>query len=48
MTVRRTLFKGGTILTLDASVPDLVCGDVLIEDDRIAAVGKTFPPTMRR
>ncbi|BAN97414.1 hypothetical protein E05_26480 [Plautia stali symbiont] len=42
MTVRRTLFKGGTILTLDASVPDLVCGDVLIEDDRIAAVGENL------
>ncbi len=39
MTTKRTLFKGGTILTLDANVPNLDVGDVLVEDDRIAAVG---------
>src|SRR6202167_3171215 len=34
----RTLFKGGTIVTMDAKVPNLVTGDVLIEGDRIVAV----------
>jgi cytosine/adenosine deaminase-related metal-dependent hydrolase len=35
----RILFKGGTIVTMDASVPNLATGDVLVEGDRIAAVG---------
>jgi 5-methylthioadenosine/S-adenosylhomocysteine deaminase len=35
----RTLFKGGTVLTMDPAVPNLVTGDVLVEGDRIAAVG---------
>ncbi|MBV8468066.1 MAG: amidohydrolase family protein [Burkholderiales bacterium] len=39
MATQRTLFKGGTILTLDAKVPNLAVGDVLIQDGRIAAVG---------
>jgi 5-methylthioadenosine/S-adenosylhomocysteine deaminase len=34
----RTLFKGGTIVTMDAKVPNLTSGDVLIEGDRIVAV----------
>jgi cytosine/adenosine deaminase-related metal-dependent hydrolase len=34
----RTLFKGGTIVTMDARVPNLVAGDVLVEGDRIVAV----------
>jgi cytosine/adenosine deaminase-related metal-dependent hydrolase len=34
----RTLFKGGTIVTMDAKVPNLVAGDVLVEGDRIVAV----------
>ena len=34
----RTLFKGGTIVTMDAKVPNLVTGDVLVEGDRIVAV----------
>jgi 5-methylthioadenosine/S-adenosylhomocysteine deaminase len=34
----RTLFKGGTIVTMDANVPNLVTGDVLVEGDRIVAV----------
>lgn len=38
MTTQRTLFKGGTILTLDAKVPNLAMGDVLVQDGRIAAV----------
>ncbi|SAI71698.1 chlorohydrolase [Bordetella ansorpii] len=39
MNTQRTLFKGGTILTLDAKLPNLAVGDVLVQDGRIAAVG---------
>lgn len=39
MTAQRTLFKSGIILTLDANVPNLTTGDVLVQDGRIAAVG---------
>ena len=35
----RTLFKGGTVITMDASVPNLATGDVLVEGDRIVAIG---------
>ena len=35
----RTLFKGGTIVTMDPKVPNLPTGDVLVDGDRIAAVG---------
>ena len=35
----RTLFKGGTIITMDQKVPNLPLGDVLVDGDRIAAVG---------
>jgi 5-methylthioadenosine/S-adenosylhomocysteine deaminase len=35
----RTLFKGGAVITMDAAVPNLTVGDVLVEGDRIAAVG---------
>jgi 5-methylthioadenosine/S-adenosylhomocysteine deaminase len=35
----RTLFKGGTIITMDPKVPNLATGDVLVEGGRIAAVG---------
>jgi 5-methylthioadenosine/S-adenosylhomocysteine deaminase len=38
----RILFKGGTLLTLDADVPSLPIGDVLIEADRIVAVGASL------
>src|SRR5580704_882846 len=38
----RILFKGGTLLTLDADVPSLPSGDVLIEADRIVAVGASL------
>ncbi|WP_267551824.1 amidohydrolase family protein [Rhizobium rhizogenes] len=36
---RRTLFKGGTILTMDAKTENLPVGDILVEGDRIAAIG---------
>src|SRR5580692_2759625 len=35
----RTLFKGGTIVTMDSNVPNLSTGDVLVDDSRVAAVG---------
>jgi 5-methylthioadenosine/S-adenosylhomocysteine deaminase len=35
----RTLFKGGTIVTMDPKVPNLLTGDVLVDGGRIAAVG---------
>jgi 5-methylthioadenosine/S-adenosylhomocysteine deaminase len=35
----RTLFKGGTVITMDAAVPNLAIGDVLVEGGLIAAVG---------
>ncbi|HSZ97227.1 MAG TPA: amidohydrolase family protein [Bradyrhizobium sp.] len=35
----RTLFKGGTIVTMDSNVPNLSTGDVLVDDSRIVAVG---------
>jgi cytosine/adenosine deaminase-related metal-dependent hydrolase len=34
----KTLIRGGTVLSMDPQVGDLSTGDVLIEDDRIAAV----------
>lgn len=38
----RTLIKSGMVITMDRNVPDLRQGDVLIEGDRIAAVGPTI------
>src|SRR5271154_1217887 len=35
----RTLFKGGAVVTMDSTVPDLATGDVLVDGERIAAVG---------
>jgi cytosine/adenosine deaminase-related metal-dependent hydrolase len=35
----RTLFKGGTILTMDKKAPHFGIGDLLVEGDRIAAIG---------
>jgi 5-methylthioadenosine/S-adenosylhomocysteine deaminase len=39
----RKLIKGGSVITMDARVGDLEQGDVLIEDDRIAAVAPVLP-----
>ena len=36
---KRVPFRGGHVLSTDAAVGDLFGCDVLIEDDRIAAVG---------
>ncbi len=35
---KRTVLRGGWIVTLDAGLGDFECGDLLIEDGRIAAV----------
>lgn len=35
---RRILIRGATILSMDAAVGDLPTGDILVEDDRIAAI----------
>jgi len=35
----RTLIRGGTVLSLDPHIGDLTRGDVLVEGDRIVAVG---------
>jgi 5-methylthioadenosine/S-adenosylhomocysteine deaminase len=39
---RRILFKGGVVITMDATVPDLASGDVLVEGESIAAVGASL------
>lgn len=36
--MKRVLIKGGSVISMDAAVKDLPRGDVLIEDDRIAAI----------
>jgi cytosine/adenosine deaminase-related metal-dependent hydrolase/ribose/xylose/arabinose/galactoside ABC-type transport system permease subunit len=36
---KRTLIRGGTVLSLDPELGDFASGDVLIEGDRIVAVG---------
>jgi len=40
--VALTLLQGGSIVTMDASIADMDRGDILIEDDRIAAIGPTL------
>jgi 5-methylthioadenosine/S-adenosylhomocysteine deaminase len=39
---RRTLLRGGQVLTMDPALADVLGGDLLIEDDRIAAVGPSL------
>ena len=39
----RTLIQGGAIITMDAEVPNLATGDVLVEGDRIVAVAANIP-----
>lgn len=40
-----TLIKGGIVVTMDPKLPSLSIGDVLIEGDRIAAVGANLSST---
>jgi 5-methylthioadenosine/S-adenosylhomocysteine deaminase len=35
----RTLVRGGAIVTMDRNIGDLARGDILVEGDRIAAIG---------
>jgi cytosine/adenosine deaminase-related metal-dependent hydrolase len=44
----RTLIKGGIVLTQDAQLGELPAADVLIEDDKIAAVGPNLPSDSAR
>lgn len=39
---KRTLIKGGTVITVDRELVDVAEGDVLIEDGAIVAVGRTI------
>jgi 5-methylthioadenosine/S-adenosylhomocysteine deaminase len=39
----RVLFKGGVVLTMDPELLDLPRGDVLVQGDRIIAVGSDLP-----
>ncbi|MGP4669546.1 amidohydrolase family protein [Agrobacterium pusense] len=39
---KRTLFKGATIITMDSAVPNLECGDVLVEGTRIAEIASSL------
>jgi cytosine/adenosine deaminase-related metal-dependent hydrolase len=38
----QTLFKNGTVVTMDQNVPNLAIGDVLVDGDKIAAVGQNI------
>jgi 5-methylthioadenosine/S-adenosylhomocysteine deaminase len=39
----RTLIRGGTIITMDAEVPNLPTGDILVEGGRIVAIAANIP-----
>ncbi len=39
----RVLLRGGYVITMDPALGDITNGDVLIEGDKIAAVGKDLP-----
>jgi cytosine/adenosine deaminase-related metal-dependent hydrolase len=45
MAQRRTLIRGGHVLTMDPAIGDLPVGDVLVEDGVIAAVAASVPVT---
>ena len=40
--MKRTLFRNGWVVTMDETIGDIENGDVLIEGDRIAAVGRAL------
>ena len=42
MATQRLLLRGGHVLSMDPAVGDVYGGDVLLEDDRIAAVGTSL------
>ena len=39
---KRLLIRGGHVLTMDPELGDVFAGDLLVEDDRIAAVGRSL------
>ncbi len=41
--MRKTLFKGAAIVSMEPGIDDLDCGDLLVEGDRIAAIGPDLP-----
>jgi 5-methylthioadenosine/S-adenosylhomocysteine deaminase len=41
---KRVLLRGGHVLSMDPEIGDVYGGDVLLEDDRIAAVGPALDP----
>jgi len=43
MKMGRTLIKGGAVVTMDRRIADLPAGDVLIDNDRIAAIAPQIP-----
>jgi len=43
MYMGRILIKGGALVTMDRRIADLPAGDVLIENDRIAAIAPQLP-----
>ena len=43
MSTQRFLLRGGTVLSMDPRIGTLASGDVLIEDDRIAAIAPDLP-----
>jgi len=46
-TDRTTLIKGGYVLTLDPELGDLPLTDVLIDGDKIAAIGRNLTVRLR-
>jgi len=44
MTTHRILIRGGDVLTMDPQLGDLPAGDVLVEDDCIAAIARDLAP----
>jgi len=41
---KEILIRGGIVLTMDPALGDLACGDVLVRNGRIAAVGENLDP----
>ena len=43
-----TLIKGATIVSMDAAIGDLDSGDILIDGEKIVAVGRNIAAPMPR
>ena len=44
----RVLLRGGNVLSMDPDIGDVFGGDVLVEDERIAAVAPSIDAATRR